>query len=109
MAFAMETDADRDSIFATAELSQDGTYTPPTGAAVTVQVHVDEDYIEIRDERTGEVVDVADVIWFRRDQVSAPAREGTLTIGSTVWKLNQLHKRDVNVVAFEARKAVGGV
>ena len=99
----IETAADLANFVNSDEFGQAATYTAPAGDTTACTVHLIEG-VKLQDQATGEWVDVEDVIWVRRSEVDAPARDGSFTIGSTVYRIGQVHDRDRNMVAVTVRK-----
>lgn len=101
---AIETASDLANFVEADEFGQAATYTPPSGSAVSCTVHRIEG-VNVIDGQSGEVIDTVDVLWFRRSEVDDPARDGTVLLGSTTYRIQQIHERDRNMVAVRVRQA----
>jgi hypothetical protein len=99
----IETATDISNFVNTDEFGQSATYTSPAGATVSCSVHLIEG-LKLRDEATGEWLDVSDVIWVALSEVASPARDGYFTIGANVYRVNELGDRDRNMVSVLVRK-----
>lgn len=100
---SIEGDAELDVLFNASEWGNTATYTPPSGSASTVQI-VLELGVKVIDGETGEVLGVAHTATFRLDQVSDPARDGTILVGSTTYVIQDVIERDENTCKVQVRK-----
>jgi hypothetical protein len=98
----IETDCDLDSMFCVDEFGSSATYTAPGGVAVSCDAHLRLGVAMV--DTTGAVVDTADVIYLRQDQVANPVRDAAIVIGGVTYRVNEiLPRRDGSVVGVSVR------
>lgn len=102
-AFLRSLDADIMAAFGAAGMADTGTYTPPAGAAVAVDVYIDRTAnFLLQDD--ADIVGNRIVVTLQLAQVPAPVRGASVVVGSETFRLDEVVQHDESIERWVVQK-----